>query len=117
VIDGLLKSPYVFIVRSVVVQNDKTTSPQVADLDKMAGTNGPGVSDSSPGSVGTTKTDAAPQWLFGKELLHIKIRVDLIEWNGLSHGSTSNAGTRRGGRNGRPGGGGGGAGGGAGGNE
>jgi uncharacterized membrane protein YgcG len=114
VIDGLLKSPYIFVVRSVVLQNDKTVSPQVGDLDKMMGNNQPGVTDSSPGTVGIDKSSLPPQWLFGKELLHIKIRVDMIEWNHIAEGNAAPNGNRggRGGRGGRAGGGGAGGGGG-----
>jgi hypothetical protein len=116
VVNDLLKSPYIFVIRSVVVQNERTDSPQVTDLDKLAGTNGTtDVTDSTPGSVATSKADLPPQWLFGKELIHVKMRVDMIEWNGLAHGDASPAGNRSGGRGGRAGGGG--FGGGAGGNE
>jgi hypothetical protein len=111
VINGLLKSPYIFVVRSVIVQNDKTASPQIGDLDKMMGNNQPGVTDSAPGSVGTDKSNLPPQWLFGKELLHIKMRVDMIEWNHIAEGNATPNGNR-GGRGGRAGGGFGGGGGG-----
>jgi uncharacterized membrane protein YgcG len=121
VVNDLLKSPYIFVIRSVVVQNEKSNSPQVGDLDKMMGNGGPDVADSSPGSVGANKSDLPPQWLFGKELLHVKLRVDMIEWNHVAEGNATPAGNRggregRGGRGGRNGGGGG-FGGGAGGNE
>ena len=119
VINDLLKSPYIFVVRSVVVQNERSDSPQIADLDKMIGNNGTGVTDSTPGTVGTSKTDLPPQWLFGKELLHIKMRVDMIEWNHIAEGNAAPTGNRggHGGRGGRGGGGGFGGGAGGGGNE
>jgi uncharacterized membrane protein YgcG len=109
VVDDLQKSPYIFVIRSVVVQNERADSPQTSDLDKMIGNNGTDVTDSTPGTVGTSKADLPPQWLFGKELLHIKMRVDMIEWNHFAEGNAAANGNRggRGGRGGRSGGGGG----------
>lgn len=83
VLNDLLKSPYVFVVRSIVIQNSKLTSPQIGDLDKMVGTPGPSVVDSSPGEVAASKSTQGPQYLFGGETLHIKMRIDMIEWNGV----------------------------------
>lgn len=85
VIDNLLKSPYLFVVRRVEVHNDKLTSPTVDDLSRMSGGNGtaaPTFNNSSPGEVAASTTPTVgPQYLFGKSLLHVKMRVDLIEWN------------------------------------
>jgi hypothetical protein len=115
VIDGLQASPYVFIVRNVMVENDKTTSPQISSLEALAGNNGPAVTDASPGAVGTgsglAKSTRGPQFLFGNEILHIRVRIGLIEWKGISTGETAPEG-RAPGRNNRRNGAGGGPGGG-----
>jgi hypothetical protein len=112
-IDGLQKSPYVFVVRSMVVINSSPLSPQLSDLDKMAGTDASAganpVTDTSPGAVATAAPPArGPQYLFGNETLHVKIRIDLIEWKGIASSdapATENGRTGRNGRDGRPGGG------------
>jgi hypothetical protein len=97
VIDDLQKSPYVFVVRSLMVQNSSPASPQISDLDKIAGDSGPSVADTAPGGVGASKSSRGPQFLFGNETLHVKVRIDMIEWKGISNGSTAPAGGNRGG--------------------
>jgi hypothetical protein len=84
VLADLQKSPYVFVIRSLIVQNSNPDSPQISDLDKLAGTPAAGVTESSPGSVGAAKSDKGPQFLFGNETLQIKIRIEMIEWHGLA---------------------------------
>jgi len=86
VVNALIKSPYVFVIRNIAVQNSKTTSPQLTDLDRMAGpSSAPSVSESSPGAVAASaKSTIGPQYLFGGETLHIKLRIDMIEWKGMA---------------------------------
>jgi hypothetical protein len=84
VLADLQKSPYVFVTRTLIVQNSNPDSPQISDLDKLAGTPNAGVTDSSPGSVGAGKSDRGPQFLFGNETLQIKMRIDMIEWHGVA---------------------------------
>jgi hypothetical protein len=83
VVDELVKSPYLFIVRTIEVHNEKLTSPMASDLDKMAGTTpaAPSVVASAPGEVAASTPTVGPQYLFGNTLLHVKLRVDMIEWN------------------------------------
>jgi hypothetical protein len=83
ILDNLLKSPYIFVVRSVEVHNDKLESPKIAELAQMAGNNGQqnSVVGSAPGEVAANTPTLGPQYLFGYSILHIKLRVDLIEWN------------------------------------
>jgi len=67
------------------VQNSKLTSPQLNDLDQMAGpSNSSSVSESTPGAVASAKSSIGPQYLFGGEILHIKLRIDMIEWKGAA---------------------------------
>jgi hypothetical protein len=81
-VDDLLASPYIFVIRSVSVQNLQPSSPHLDDLDKIAGaTAAPSVTDSPPGQVAATTSVAGPQYLFGNASLHVKIRIDLIEWD------------------------------------
>ncbi len=84
ILDGLLKSPYLFVVRRVEVHNEQLESPHVDDLAKMAGGNGaaPSLISGNPGDAAAASTPAVgPQYLFGYGALHVKIRVDMIEWN------------------------------------
>jgi hypothetical protein len=86
VVNQIMQSKYVFVIRSVQVQNARLDSPKVSDLDHMAGvTDQPSVIGSSPGAVAQ---QAAPgigiQYLFGDETLHVRLMVDLIDWHGLS---------------------------------
>jgi hypothetical protein len=82
VLDGLLKSPYLFVLRSIEVHNGQLDSPKLDDLPKMAGGNGtPPVISSDPGAVAQSTPTVGPQKLFGYAPLHVKMRVDMIEWN------------------------------------
>jgi hypothetical protein len=81
VIDGLIQSPYVFVIRAVTVKNSSPTSPLVTDLERLAG-GGPGsVIGTSPGEVAQTQSTKGPQYLFGNSTLSVKLLVDMIEWN------------------------------------
>lgn len=96
VIADLGKSPYVFVVRTISIQNSNTSSPQISDLDKLAGTSSAGVTDTSPGDVG--KSTKGPQFLFGNETLHIKVRIDMVEWKGVATEAAPAASNRPGNR-------------------
>jgi hypothetical protein len=80
VIDGLIQSPYVFILRSLSVKNSDPNSPMINDLDRMAGTPASSVVDTSPGEVAATTSTKGPQYLFGNSTLQVKARIDMIEW-------------------------------------
>jgi hypothetical protein len=82
VVSGLEASPYVFVIRTLTVENSNPVSPQISDLQKLAGTPAGGVLDSTPGTVASTKSNRGPQFLFGNEILHVKARIDMIEWKG-----------------------------------
>jgi hypothetical protein len=86
VVNALIQSPYVFVIRTVTVQNSKLTSPLISDLDKMAGDQTqPSAADASPGAVAAAaKATRGPQFLFGGEILHIKLKIDMIEWKGVT---------------------------------
>jgi hypothetical protein len=86
VVNSLMQSPYVFVIRGVTVENSKIASPKIGDLDKMAGTSASSQSliNSSPGEVAATQSTVGPQFLFGDETLHVRARIDLIEWHGIS---------------------------------
>jgi hypothetical protein len=82
VLDGLLKSPYLFVLRSIEVHNGQLESPRIDDLPKLAaGTGSPSVIQSDPGAAAQSTPAVGPQKLFGYAPLHVKMRVDLIEWN------------------------------------
>jgi hypothetical protein len=85
VMNEIIKSPYVFIVRWVEIHNDKLASPGTSDLDRMAQVTpgAPSVVDSPPGAVAASAPAVGPQYLFGDSVLHVTMRVDLIEWNPL----------------------------------
>jgi hypothetical protein len=91
VINDLMKSHYVFVVRSVMVQNSRLDSPKIQDLDTMAGTSTSGASlvNSSPGAVAASQSTVGVQYLFGDETLHIRMRIDLIDWHGLATDAAS----------------------------
>lgn len=93
VVNGLAKSPYVFVIRTLTIRNSSVTSPQVNDLQKLAGSPPVGVLDSSPGATSAAPKSAprGPQFLFGNETLHIKARIDMIEWKGPAEATTSGA--------------------------
>jgi hypothetical protein len=82
VIDTLIQSPYVFVVRTINVENSSPNSPLLNDLDRMAGTPSSSVVDSSPGEVAATTSTKGPQFLFGSSTLTVKARIDMIEWTG-----------------------------------
>ena len=80
VINSLIQSPYVFVVRSISVKNSNGASPAISVLDQMAGTPPSSVVDTSPGEVAATTSTKGPQYLFGNETLAVSLRVDMIEW-------------------------------------
>jgi hypothetical protein len=82
ILDGLIHSPYVFIVRTLTIANTLSSSPQLADLDRLAGSPTPSVVSSSPGEVASTTSTKGPQYLFGNSTVKVKARIDLIEWTG-----------------------------------
>jgi hypothetical protein len=83
IIDGLVQSPYVFVIRSVTVKNSKPTAPKTTDLDTIVGSSGgANVTDSAPGAVAATTSTLGPQPLFGDTHLTVTLRIDMIEWKG-----------------------------------
>ena len=96
VVSALEASPYVFVIRSLTIQNSSPVSPQVGDLDKLAGPPSTGVIDSTPGGVSSQAKARPPQFLFGNETIHVKARIDMIEWKGLAQPETA---SNRSGRN------------------
>jgi hypothetical protein len=80
VINNLNKSPYLFVVRTLSIQNSKPTSPLIGDLDKLAGPPPPPSSPDTPPSEVPAPPKKGPQFLFGNSALKIKARIDLIEW-------------------------------------
>jgi hypothetical protein len=90
VINQIMQSEYVFVVRSIQVQNQKLESPKVSDLDRMAGVNTQtSLISSSPGAVAQQSAPTIGiQYLFGDETLHVRMRVDLIDWHGISQPTT-----------------------------
>jgi hypothetical protein len=93
VLAGMEASPYIFVLRTLALENSNPASPQIGDLDKLAGTDTPApITDTSPGAVGDNKVPVkGPQFLFGNETLHIKVRIDMIEWKGLATDATPEA--------------------------
>jgi hypothetical protein len=85
VIDGLMNSPYVFVIRSLDIENTHPDSPKISDLDTLSGANNPAQSAAldTPGATAASAPAIGPQFLFGAETLHVRARIDLIEWNGL----------------------------------
>jgi hypothetical protein len=89
IVNDLMKSPYVFVIRSILVQNSQLDSPKdPATLDAMAGPAAtapdPSLINSSPGAVAAAQPTVGVQYLFGNETLHIRMRVDLIDWHGVA---------------------------------
>jgi len=80
IINNLMQSPYVFILRTLTVQNSIPDSPRIDSLDKLAGPPPAPVTDSAPGEVAATTSTKGPQYLFGNSILKIKARIDMIEW-------------------------------------
>jgi len=97
IVNDLAQSPYIFVIRNMIIQNSQPNSPQVTDLDKMAAppAGAAPVGDSSPGSVAASTPEKGPQFLFGNEILRIKMRVDLIEWKGLFSETAATPGQNR----------------------
>jgi hypothetical protein len=81
VINNLIQSPYVFVVRTLTIQNSSLNSPLITDLDKIAGTPSSSVIDTAPGEVAATTSTLGPQYLFGNSTLKVRARIDMIEWN------------------------------------
>jgi hypothetical protein len=81
ILNNLIQSPYLFVVRTLSIENDHPDSPVVTDLDRLAGTPATSVVDTSPGEVAATTSTKGPQFLFGNSMLKIKARIDMIEWN------------------------------------
>ena len=104
VLDGLIQSPYVFIVRSLSVKNSRPISPALTDLERMAGTPPSSVIDTSPGEVAATTSTKGPQYLFGDSTLTVKMRLDLIEWTADPAALADAAAAPAGGKNGKKGG-------------
>jgi len=82
VVDDLIQSPYVFIIRSVEIHNQQVTSPRPSELQTLAnaGAPPPSVTGSSPGEVAAAAPVLGPQFLFSNNTLRLKLRIDLIEW-------------------------------------
>jgi hypothetical protein len=94
IVNDLGKSPYVFVIRSLTIQNSAPASPQISDLDALAGAAPSAVTDTAPGAVAATTSNSSnsgkgPQFLFGNETLHIKARIDMIEWHGTANPATT----------------------------
>jgi hypothetical protein len=81
VVNSLIQSPYVFVVRSLSIQNSNLNSPVMSDLDRLAGPPPDSVVDTSPGEVAATPPTKGPQKFFGYSTLKVKARIDMIEWN------------------------------------
>jgi hypothetical protein len=88
VVNQLMKADYVFVIRSVMVQNEKLDSPKKSELGGMAGVNTAETSiiNSSPGAVAASQPTPTVglQYLFGDEALHVRMRIDLIDWHGIA---------------------------------
>ena len=81
IVDNLIQSPYLFVVRTLTIENSDPESPKTSSLDAMAGTPAaPSVVDSSPGAVASTQSTLGPQKFFGYATLKVKARIDMIEW-------------------------------------
>lgn len=88
VVNDLTASNYVFVIRSLMVQNSRLDSPQASQLDQMAGVSDTGTSliNSSPGATAAAATPTVGlRYLFGDETIHVRARIDLIDWHGISH--------------------------------
>jgi hypothetical protein len=82
ILNGLLQPPYVFVLRSISIQNSAVDSPRENDLERMAGTPAASMIDSSPGEVAAITSTKGPQYLFGNSTLKVHARIDMIEWTG-----------------------------------
>jgi hypothetical protein len=102
VVNQLLQSDYVFVIRSVMVQNVKLESPTKTGLAQMVGSRDmaptTSIINSSPGAVAAA-APAAPtvglQYLFGDEALHVRMRIDLIDWHGIAQPGVAATGNGR----------------------
>lgn len=103
VINQIMASEYVFVIRSIMVQNSRIDSPKLADLDRLAGVTDQPVTTSpslltSPGAVAAA-APAPPtvglQYLFGDETLHVRMTLDLIDWHGAQPVETAPKGRRK----------------------
>jgi len=83
VLGNLIQSPYIFVVRSLSIQNTKPDSPVLSSLDQLAGPPAPAMNDTSPGEIAATTSTKGPQYLFGNSTLKVKARVDLVEWTAV----------------------------------
>lgn len=73
-VNGLAKMPYLFVVRSVYSTNQKPVPPRLDDLQRQYSSTGQ--------PAGTKLPPLVP--VLGDEKIKFKIRVDLIEWLGVS---------------------------------
>jgi len=90
VLAGFMDSPYIFVLRNLDVTNPKPDPVPISSLDAIAGTPpAPSMIDTAPGQVAATAvaSTAPPQYIFGNSILHVKARVDLIEWLATTPGS------------------------------
>jgi len=101
VVDDLVQSPYIFVLRTISVQNSFGKSPLISDLDRLAGAPPPSMVDTSPGEVAATNSNQPPQYLFGNATLHVRILVDLVDWNGVPTDTAPPPGTNNRGPRGR----------------
>jgi hypothetical protein len=89
IMDGLVKSPYILVVRTLTIENTVPTSPQLSTLDQIAGAPSTPLIGTSPGEAAATPPSTkGPQYLFGHSTLKVKARIDLIEYTGGNIGST-----------------------------
>ena len=82
IVNALIGSPYILILRSLTVRSTVGTSPRTSDLDRMAGPP-PDTSaiSTSPGEVAQAPAPTkGPQFLFGNANIEVKARIDMIEW-------------------------------------
>jgi hypothetical protein len=88
VVADLTASNYVFVIRSIMMQNQRLDSPKVQDLAQIAGVtdnSGTSLINSSPGAVAAAQPTVGLRYLFGDETIHIRARIDLVDWHGISH--------------------------------
>jgi len=81
IINNIIQSPYLLVVRTLTFENSNPDSPKMSDLDKLAGPPPASVTDSAPGEIAATASTRGPQFLFGNATIKIKARIDMIEWN------------------------------------
>jgi hypothetical protein len=81
IINNLIQSPYLLVVRTLSIENDHPDSPKMSDLDNLAGPPPASVTDSAPGEIAATASTKGPQFLFGNAMIKVKARIDMIEWN------------------------------------